>query len=367
MIHISAPGKLMIAGEWAVLEGSKCIVAAVDKRVHVEIEANKEISVAVDDFGITDVKAEFDGKKIKWIGDAEEKLIFMKSAMETALQYLTELKGNYKPFRIRSWGEESQIIVDGIAKKVGFGSSAAAVVATVSAILRFHGLGISSNKETVYKLSTIAHYFAQGKVGSAFDVAASAYGHVIVYKRFDPDWLIKELETESVREVVDKKWPGFHVEELEMPEELVLLAGWTKDSASTAAMVKQMQSFRQSSKVIYERIYDGISSIVDELIDAFKENDREKIIILMNKNEELLRELTKKSGVNIETPELRRLSDIAAKYGCAGKLSGAGGGDCGIAVCLNEKNAEKTKKAWKESGLYPIDANIDSGVREEKS
>src|SRR3989338_8196471 len=147
MICVSAPGKLMIAGEWAVLEGSKCIVAAVDKRVHVEIEESDEISVTVDDFGIKDVRAGFDGRKIKWIGagNAEEKLIFMKGAIETALQYLTESKGRYRPFRIRSWGEESQITVDGTSKKVGFGSSAAAVVAAIAAILKFHGLWISSN------------------------------------------------------------------------------------------------------------------------------------------------------------------------------------------------------------------------------
>ena len=131
-------------------------------------------------------------------------------------------------------------------------------------------------------------------------------------------------------------------------------------------MVNERKSFKQWDKENYHRIYDGISSVVDELIDAFKENDHENIVILVSKNGELLRELTKKSGVNIETPELRKLSEIAAKYGCAGKLSGAGGGDCGIAVCFSEKNAEKIKKAWKESGLYSISAKIDSGVMEER-
>ncbi len=366
MIHVSAPGKLMIAGEWAVLEDSRCVVAAVDRRVHVSAEASKEISVTIDDFGIRDAKAEFDGKKLKWLNASPEdeiRLIFMKGAIETVLQYL----GNYKPFRIRSRGEESQITVDGTVKKVGFGSSAAAVVAAVAAILRFHGLGISSakEKEIIYKLSAIAHYFAQGKVGSAFDVAASTYGNVIVYKKFDAEWLIGKLKTETVKNITNGKWPGFHAEKLGIPEEMVLLVGWTKESASTSAMIKQMQSFRQSDKAGYDRIYGDISSVVEGLIDAIRENDHENILKMIVRNEELLRELTKKSGVNIETHGLRLLSETAAKYGCAGKLSGAGGGDCGIAVCFSKANARKVREAWIKAGLYIIDASIDDGVRQE--
>ncbi|MFH0832576.1 MAG: phosphomevalonate kinase [Candidatus Aenigmatarchaeota archaeon] len=368
MVHTSAPGKQMLAGEWSVLElGNPCIVAAVNKRVHVEIEESEEISITVDDFNIKDVKADFNGKQLAWknADDKEkEKLIFIKGAIETALQYL----GDYKSFKLRSWGEESQIVVDGVAKKVGFGSSAACVVATVSGLLKFNGYDIDcrESNDIIYKLSTIAHYFAQGKVGSAFDVAASTYGGATVYKRFDPIWLTKRIESETVKKIAEEDWPYFFVEELKVSDDFILLVGWTKESASTSAMVKQMDNFKNNDFNEYKRIYDGISKLVCELIDAWKVNDQEEILALIKKNEEYLRELGQKSGVNIETKELKQLVDIANENGAAGKLSGAGGGDCGIAVCFSSDVVEKIIEEWQNAGLYPLDVSIDyDGVREE--
>ncbi|MCX6819436.1 MAG: phosphomevalonate kinase [Candidatus Aenigmarchaeota archaeon] len=367
-MNVSAPGKLFLSGEWAVLEvGSPGIVVAVNKRVHVEIKESDQLSITVDDFNIKDVLAEFDGVDLVWITELndkkKEKLTFTKVAIETVLQYLE----NYKPFSIRSWGDESQISIDGVAKKVGFGSSAAAVVAIIAAILKFNGMNITSRetKDLIYKLSAIAHYFAQGKVGSAFDVAASTYGGVFVYKRFDPVWLTKEMEDgRTVKHVAGHEWPGFYVEELKVPKDFILLVGWTKESASTSAMVKQMDLFKNDSPVEYKKIYDSIGKLVSELEMAWKSDDRKKIIELLRKNEDILRELGSMSGVNIETPELRQLAELANKNGAAGKLSGAGGGDCGIAVCFDKEIADKVKKAWQSAGLYLLDVTIDyEGVK----
>jgi phosphomevalonate kinase len=84
----------------------------------------------------------------------------------------------------------------------------------------------------------------------------------------------------------------------------------------------------------------------------------------LRKNEDILRELGSKSRVNIETPELRQLAELANKNGAAGKLSGAGGGDCGIAVCYDNKTADKVKKAWQDAEFYLLDVTIDyEGVK----
>lgn len=368
-MQISSPGKLMLAGEWSVLElGNPCIVLSVNKRVFVEIEESDKITVTIDDFNIKDAKAKFIDGKLVWESvneEEKEKLIFIKGAIETALQYLG-FKDMTSGFKIRSWGEESQIEVKGEKKKIGFGSSAAAAVATVAALLKFNGIDIGSKKmkDIIYKLSTIAHYFAQGKVGSAFDVAASTYGGATVYKRFDPDFLVKELELKPVKEISEEEWLGFVAEDLKLPDDFTLLIGWTMESASTSAMVKQMDGFKNSNPEEYKRIYNDIANLVSDLINAWKENDKKKILSLIRKNEEYLQELGQKSGVNIETDELKKLSELANKAGAAGKLSGAGGGDCGIAVCFDKDTAEKIKTLWQESGLYLVDADIDyDGVK----
>ncbi len=364
MLKLSAPGKLMITGEWAVLEGHRCIVAAVNRRVYAEISENDKISVSINDFKIKDVEAGYTKNMINWINANEEqtkKLIFTKSAIEAALQYI----GGYKPFKLRTWGEESQIKIGNETKKIGFGSSAAAVVAIIGSILSFHGIDAEKNRDAVYKLSAIAHYFAQGKAGSAFDIAASTYGGVIAYERFDSAWLIKQLESNiTVHEIVEMEWPGLYIEKMNIPKDMIVLVGWTKEPASTSAMIKQMQGFKQSDPRKYNGIYTSIGKLVENLINAWKNEDRKKILELVNENENLLRELGRESGVNIETAELNTLSGIARKAGAAGKLSGAGGGDCGITVCFDGKTADKIRNEWKKCGLYIIDASIDAnGVR----
>lgn len=370
MIKVSAPGKLFLSGEWAVLEvGNPGLVTAVNKRVFVEIEEADKISVSIDDFGIRDLGASFDGNELRWereLNDAEkEQTQFIKASIETALKYL----GIRKAFRIHSWGEESQIEVDGVAKKVGFGSSAASVVATIAGILALNGQDIESKeaKDRIYKLSAITHYFAQGKIGSAFDVAASTYGGIFVYQRFDPKWLEEKLKAgQGVREIVDQEWPSFRAEPLEIPEGFRLIIGWTKESASTSAMVKQLNTWAEGNREEYKRLYDQIANLVKELIPAWKDKNKERILELIRKNEGFLKELGEKSGVNIETPDLKTLSEIANQNGAAGKLSGAGGGDCGIAVCFDPETGENVKSEWEKSGLYIVDAAIDyNGVRVE--
>lgn len=362
-IHASAPGKMMIAGEWAVLEvGNPCIVAAVDKRVHVVASPahhpGDSITVDVDDFGIKGVGAEYADGKISWKNADEkqaEKLIFLKGSVETVLQYI----GKWKPFHLRGWGEDTSVIVDGIQKKIGFGSSAASVVAAIGAMLAFHGYDIEKNRNLIYKLSAIAHYQAQGKVGSAFDVAASTYGGISVYRRFDSKWLVSELQKRSIREVADSEWPHFYTEQMPIPSDMNLLVGWTKESASTVNLVKEMNSFKESSPAEYKKIYDEIAATVNKLIDAWKKNNMNEILEELRHNRKLLAELTEKSKLPIEIHALKDLADAAESDRSAGKLSGAGGGDCGIAVCFDAITAQAIREKWKKKGLYPLDVSVD--------
>ena len=295
----------------------------------------------------------------------KETMKLLAAALQTALVFATEKGHAFKPFKISTSSKETRIVVDGVAKKIGFGSSAAVVVATVAAVLDY--LGCTTSKEEIYKLSTIAHFYAQGKVGSAFDVAASTYGGVFVYSRFDPVWLTKQMEsTKPLAAIVSEQWPGLFIEPLMLPNDLKLVVGWTKESASTSAMIKQLDVFKQSQPERYKTLMNDIAATARSVEVAWKQDNKERIIGLLQNNEKLLRQLTQASGVSIETPELKLLSDIAAKHNAGGKLSGAGGGDCGIAICYDDATARKIRNDWKATGLYPLDVTIDrDGVRKD--
>jgi len=377
MIHVSAPGKLFIAGEWAILEqGNAGLVGAVNKRVHAQLEEQPSegpqpaVSISIDDFAITGRKAQFDGKHLMFSPELSEeekpKFKFIKEAIETALQYV-QPQASLKSFSIRTWGELSQIEVDGQTKKVGFGSSASAVVATIAGIFELHGLHLERHKEQIFKLAAAAHYFAQGKLGSCFDIAASTYGGVFSYVAPNLKAVGEQMASKTVKAVVDGHWPLLHITPLEVPDDFCLAVGWTKQSASTTDMIKALNVWKETNIGPYNSVMERISEVIDRILQAWRAKDRERILALVKENRAALAELTQLSGVPIETEDLRKLAEIADQTGAAGKLSGAGGGDCGIALCFDSRIAESVKAAWQEAGLWPLDVELDrKGVRVEK-
>jgi phosphomevalonate kinase len=372
MVKVSAPGKICIAGEWAVLKkGNPAIVAAINKRIYAETEESRDgfFYISIKDFGIKKLKASLRGGKlvfVKKLSEEEKKnLLFIKSSIEAAVKYLDKVQ----PFHITTWSEK---VISKIKKEevsVSIGSSAASVVSIIGSLLKFHGKDIErkDSKGKIYKLAAIAHYLGQGKIGSGFDIASSTFGGFIAYKRFDPEWLLKQLrKNKDLSEVVGMRWPELLIEPLYVPEGMNLLVGWTGFPSSTPKMVKKMNQWRDNNKKDYVRIFNKIGDLVEELIEVWKEEDKDKILKLIKKNRIYLRELGESSGINIETKELRELSDIVDSYGGAGKLSGAGGGDCGFAITFNQESIIKIAKAWEKSNITPINIQLSKeGIKKE--
>lgn len=344
---VSAPGKLVIAGEWAVLEGHQAIVAAVNRRATSSIEplAGNFISLTMDDFRVRDVRFSWREGALRVFRTHEgAETAFARSAMETALSFLDAEGIAFRPFKIRaaSGGFRGE-------RKFGFGSSAAATVAIISSVLSFHGYG--ATKDDVFRLAARAHYRAQGSAGSGIDIAASVYGGIIAYRRFDPGMLSSDIRT---------RW-RVAVRKLPLPR-LKLLVVWTGSEASTTQLMKAMDAFKEAHRTAYERVLAGIGSVVDELVDVWNDEDDDAVLRLLRKNGALLGELTKRSGVPVETAAFKRLASIADTEGAAGKLSGAGGGDCGIVLC---RDAARMRSALAQEFTL-VDVLVDTdGVREE--
>jgi phosphomevalonate kinase len=276
-----------------------------------------------------------------------------------------------KNFQLETWGEINTVRNEesGQEMKVGFGSSAAAVVAIVSAVLDLHGISCNkmSEKEVVFKLSIISHYFGQGKIGSGFDVAASTFGGALVYKRFDSEWLHKNLQSYTLLEVVNMKWPLLHYERLELPADLCMMVGFTGTSASTKKLVSQMKLFKVEDPDSYFMIISRISDVTDQLIEAIHKRENVTVLNLLDQNRLLLEELSLACSCHLEITEHQIMSHTASKYGAVAKFSGAGGGDCSIGICFSETIASLVIEEWGKSGIMPIDIKFSSeGVRKEE-
>ena len=74
----------------------------------------------------------------------------------------------------------------------------------------------------------------------------------------------------------------------------------------------------------------------------------------------LLQDYERERAVCIETEKLKALADIADGAGSAGKSSGSGGGDCGIALVGVSKDADAEETAaditarWQAAGIQPL-------------
>jgi phosphomevalonate kinase len=364
MAEAKAPGKLMLSGEWSVLEPDiPCIVLAVDRYVKAKAESSTETEIELKDFGIK-VKAAFDGNRFsaEASGEEEKKLSFAIHAAEATLRYLKGKGREIRPFRLSTESEISLVeLADGTKTKVGFGSSAAAVVAIITALMEFYGEDTKSSaaKERIYKLGCIAHYFAQGKVGSAFDVAASAYAQPIIYRKFDGSWLSSRIESGSpVTEIVESAWAHLSVEPIKLPDDFRLCVGFTGYSASTKELVLKIREAKKEDPDNYSRIINSIKGVTESLISAVKAGDKEGMLQAVRENRKYLKEFSDFSGNNLETEELKKLIELADSRDAAAKFSGAGGGDCAIAVCFSDEVKKQILKKWEDAGLYPMDVKV---------
>jgi len=364
IMKITAPGKLMLSGEWSVLENEvPCIVMSIDQKVSVEIFESKEINFSTIGNPLK-AKAFFKNKKLTVNGNENEKAfyLFVEKASEATLNYLEESNILIKNFSIVTNSSDTLVTLkDGKKAKVGFGSSAAIVSATIAAILNFHGQEISSlsAKETIYKLGCIAHYLAQGKLGSSFDVAASTYGGVLKYQKPDMNFILKKIEENTkIKDLIEMPWPYFIAEPINLPDNFLLSIGFVGYSASTKELITKIKEFKKENEKEYSQIINKIKGVTLNLEIALKNNEKEKIIELLKENRILLKELNDKSKNNLETTELSILANIAEKNNAAGKFSGAGGGDCGIAISFEENVKEKIENEWAKNNIYLINANI---------
>jgi len=346
MITETAPGKVILTGEWGVLESDcSCIVFPTPCVVKVEIipQANFEIDLVSIHLPI--LKAEFVYKQFNWLQIDEEfieKSEFVRKACEVALQFLFENQIIIQPFFLKTYGFDFSF-----DQKVGLGSSSAVVIAIIKVIFKLHKFPFTS--ELLYKLGVIAHFYVQKKVGSGFDIAASAYEKPLYYRRFDPKWLEQEItRKKALNELFSSPWPNLLCQEIQKSKEAIVLVGWTGEPSSTTELIKIFKEFKQNNSERWNQILSKINKTVEQVKESIEVNNL-AFLQLIQQNHQILLELNE--FLPIYTEKLKFLVRIAEQSYFAGKLSGAGGGDCGIAVGFNRENIELIKRQWKQAGI----------------
>jgi phosphomevalonate kinase len=264
MSRARAPGKLVLSGAYAVLSGAPALVAAVDRYV---------------------------------LADSARPADFLAPEVQAAL---SERPGQQPP-----WFDANELREGG--KKLGLGSSAAIVVASLAAL----ELDLEPELDDralcarVYERALLAHRAAQSG-GSGVDVASSAHGGVLAARRASA-----RLELAAVRLP-----PALHFEVWACPA-----------AASTAEFLARIREFAAREPSLHRARIDAQAAASEAALEATSRSDGPAFIAAIAGQAAALRALGESAGVGIVTPEHRELAGLAEAHGAAFLPAGAGGGD----------------------------------------
>ena len=321
MIAVKTCGKLYWAGEYAILEpGQLALIKAIPIYMKAEIAFSENYRIYSDmfDFAV-DLTPNPDYSLIQeTIALVEDFLVYRGQAL--------------RPFFLEIRGK-----MEREGKKFGLGSSGSIVVLVIKALLALYD--ISVDQGLLFKLAS-AVLLKRGDNGSMGDLACIVAEDLVLYQSFDRKKIAAWLEEENLATVLERDW-GFSISQVKPGLECDFLVGWTKEVAVSSDMVQQIkqnidQNFLSSSK-----------ATVSALVEALELGHAEKIIEQLETASQLLEGLSP----DIYTPSLRQLKEASQDLQAVAKSSGAGGGDCGIALSFDEHSTETLKNRWADLGI----------------
>jgi phosphomevalonate kinase len=271
-----APGKVVLSGAYAVLEGAPGIVAAVDRYA---------------------------------TANGAEPAGFVTPEVAAAL-----VARGLGPERAPYFDAEA-LRAEG--RKLGLGSSAAILLASLAA-LEDPALPDAELADRLYLPALDAHRRAQGG-GSGIDVAASTYGGVLAVR------LAQDGRLGVTRAALPS---GAHLE--------IWAAG---EPASTSQFLAKVRELAARDGTRHRRLLEAQGAAAEEaaqalVVEALNEaqaaDATQRFLAALARQHAVLLELGDAAGIPIVTPQVAALHGLAQASGAVVLPSGAGGGDIAL-------------------------------------
>ncbi len=287
-VTASAPGKVLLSGEYTVLDGAPAICMAINRRAQVNVTESRADFSEVRAPGYSEKVGQFvvTDNGIDW-QDARKSFGVVNSVWRAV---------EPKPSGTRVINLNTAEFIDPVTRrKIGIGSSAAITVALCAAV---------KNTADVASLTMVAqraHADLQEGAGSGTDIACSLTGGVIEYRM-----------------------EGASVAPLPWPEGLSYRLIWSGVAASTRDKLSKLAAgISKPSRV-------RLAGAAENMAAAWHTSDVEQIIVGYREYCELLREFSVDHDLGIFDAGHEELWYAANTAGLTYKPCGAGGGDVGI-------------------------------------
>ena len=317
IVTASAPGKLVVSGEYAVLVGAPALVLALDRRVIVHMAPGER------DWRFT---------SHGYTGRARHTLSALLGPVDLpfddpAFMVQQVLRSIAARGERLDWPDAVDVEIDSRAgfeagAKLGVGTSAAVCVALSAAACAY--LGSEANDLAV---AFAAHARAQGGRGSGLDVASAHRGGLIRFAR--------DVEQPKIESAI---WPA----------RVHRLAVWTRESAATVDYIDRFDRWRREQR----------RSSLDALIEsaaatAHSLSDATAFMRELRAFAARLVELDRDSGLGLHSLAHRRLANLAGDA-VVYKPCGAGGGDLGLACSEDLAALAAFGAAAADHGFSPL-------------
>lgn len=273
-----APGKLLISGAYAVLEGAPAIVSAVDR------------------YAVAD-----SGRPAEFVSEE------MRAAMPP-------------PY---PWIDASSLRRGD--RKLGLGSSAAILVAALATQDDVQLLEVpgdvdpygDAGRRQLFERALAAHRRAQGG-GSGVDVAASTFGGTSAYRLTSP--LRQDPNAAAV------------IEPLALPREIRIEVWASPHATRTSEFLSKVYTWRERAPHAFAQSLERLGAAAEAAIEACRHDDARALIAALSSQCTELTLLGEGAGITIVEPALAELGAVAAHEGACVLPSGAGGGDVALLV-----------------------------------
>ncbi|EMA36598.1 mevalonate kinase [Halococcus hamelinensis] len=323
----SAPGKVYLFGEHAVVYGEPAVPCAIERRARVEATQRSDSRVRVHAQDLY-----LNGFSVEYAGPADDRptVATDQSVLDLGMRYIDGAID-----RARDLADQPEVGLDVTVESdlplgAGLGSSAAVVVAGIDATARELGLELDS-EEVANHAYKVEHEVQNGEASRA-DTFCSATGGAA-------------------------KVEGDSCETIDAPN-LPFVVGYDGGTGNTGELVAGVRALREE--------YDFAASTVESIGDlvrrgehALDAGDVDELGRLMDVNHGLL------SALGVSARSLDAMVWAAREAGARGaKLTGSGGGGC--IVALDETEDTPTALGYTPECERAFRAELDTeGVRRE--
>ena len=311
----SAPGKIILFGEHAVVYGRPALAIPVTQ-VHADVEILDSSRAGI------------------WIQAPDVNLHAELNTLPSDHPLAAVIHNFLFLFRVTPFPNLEIKISSTIPVASGLGSGAAVTVALTRALSSFLARPMPDEEVNAfaYEIEKLHHGTPSGIDNT-----------VVTYAM--PVYFVKQFPSPFGR---GARGEGNEIETFRVGTPFTIVIGDTGISAPTKESVGDVRKLWEADKPKWEIVFDGVGRIAEEARKNIESGKWQLLGELMDQNHNLLQEMT------VSSPELDRLVSAARSAGALGaKLSGGGRGGNMIAL-VNVNLAESIAKSMLEAGAKHI-------------